>query len=167
MSYRNIFNTKQPIGASLLSSYPGQTSCPSLLGIYWKLVQEVTEPLHMKYDAANCGKKSCESSLRSTAPNRVRANLSKQLYHNFLSLTRVVNNVRASMHTFYVSIINDQYKWLNEITCEVSGVLTTDVYPMQWMGMVMIRCGMLGESVRNMKELTVKMETVALIGEGG
>jgi len=53
-------------------------------------------------------------------------------------------------------------------------VLTTDVYPMQWMGMLMIRCGMaekrfgmLGESVRKMKELTVKMETVALIGEGG
>jgi hypothetical protein len=46
------------------------------------------------------------------------------------------------------------------------------VYPMQWLGL-MIHCGMtaermgmLGVSVRKMKALTVKMETVTLIGKG-
>jgi hypothetical protein len=34
-------------------------------------------------------------------------------------------------------------------------------------GMAVKRLGMLGQSVRKVKELTVKMETVALIGEGG
>jgi hypothetical protein len=33
-------------------------------------------------------------------------------------------------------------------------------------GMAVRRMGMLGISVRNMKTLTVKMETVALIGKG-
>jgi hypothetical protein len=44
---------------------------------------------------------------------------------------------------------------------------------MQWMGLMMICCGMtvkrmgmLGVSVRKMKALTVKMETVTLIGKG-
>jgi hypothetical protein len=43
----------------------------------------------------------------------------------------------------------------------------------QWMGLMMICCemavkrmGMLGMSVRKMKTLTVKMDTVALIGRG-
>jgi len=34
-------------------------------------------------------------------------------------------------------------------------------------GMAVKRVGMVGESVRKMRELTVEMETVALIGEGG
>jgi hypothetical protein len=45
---------------------------------------------------------------------------------------------------------------------------------MQWMGLMMICCGMavkrlevLGVNVRNMKALTVKLETVTLIGKGG
>ena len=49
-----------------------------------------------------------------------------------------------------------------------------EVLCMQWMGLMMIFCGMavqrlgmLGESVREMNELTVKMETVELIGDGG
>jgi len=44
---------------------------------------------------------------------------------------------------------------------------------MQWMRLMMICCGMsvkmmgmLGVSVRKMKALTVKMETVTLIGKG-
>jgi len=44
---------------------------------------------------------------------------------------------------------------------------------MQWKGLMMICCGMavrrmgmLGVSVREMKTLTVKMETVTLIGKG-
>jgi hypothetical protein len=44
---------------------------------------------------------------------------------------------------------------------------------MQWMGLMMIcsgmavkRTGMLGVIVRKMKALTVKMETVTLIGKG-
>jgi hypothetical protein len=52
-------------------------------------------------------------------------------------------------------------------------VLRSAVYPMHWMGLMMICCrmavkriGMLGVSVRNMQALTVKMETVALIGKG-
>jgi hypothetical protein len=51
-------------------------------------------------------------------------------------------------------------------------VLRSAIYPMQWMGL-MICCGMvvkrmemLRVSVRKMKALTVKMETVILIGEG-
>jgi hypothetical protein len=47
------------------------------------------------------------------------------------------------------------------------------VYPVQWMGLMMICCGMavkrmgmLGVSLRKMKELTVKMETVTLTGKG-
>ena len=34
-------------------------------------------------------------------------------------------------------------------------------------GMTVQRLGMLGESVREMNELTVKKETVELIGDGG
>jgi len=34
-------------------------------------------------------------------------------------------------------------------------------------GVTVKRVGMVGEIVRKMKDLTVKMETVALIGEGG
>jgi hypothetical protein len=34
------------------------------------------------------------------------------------------------------------------------------------MGLVMIYCGMLGVSVREMEGLSVKMETVTLIGKG-
>jgi hypothetical protein len=52
-------------------------------------------------------------------------------------------------------------------------VLRSVVYPMQWMGLMMICCGMtvkgmgkLEVSVRKMKVLTVKMETVTLIGKG-
>jgi hypothetical protein len=44
--------------------------------------------------------------------------------------------------------------------------LRSAVYPMQWMGLIMICCGMavkrigmLGVSVRKVKALTVKMET--------
>jgi hypothetical protein len=49
--------------------------------------------------------------------------------------------------------------------CE--GFLRSAAYPMQWMGLMMICCGMtvkrmgmVGVSVREMKTLTVKMETV-------
>ena len=52
-------------------------------------------------------------------------------------------------------------------------VLRNAVYPMQWMGLVVICCGMavkgmgkLGVSVRKMKALTLKMETVTLIAKG-
>ena len=51
-------------------------------------------------------------------------------------------------------------------------VLRSVVYPVQWMGLMMICCGkalkkmrMLGVSVRKMKALTVKMETRTLIGK--
>ena len=47
------------------------------------------------------------------------------------------------------------------------------MYQMQWMGLIMIcygiavkRIRMLGVSVRKMKALTVKMETVTPIGKG-
>jgi len=47
------------------------------------------------------------------------------------------------------------------------------IYPVQWMGLMMICCGMamqrlgmLGVSVREMKALTLKMETLTLIGKG-
>jgi len=47
------------------------------------------------------------------------------------------------------------------------------MYPVQWMrlmvvcfGMAVERMGFLGFSVRMMKALTVKMETVTLIGKG-
>ena len=56
--------------------------------------------------------------------------------------------------------------------CE--GVLRSAVYPLHWMRLMMIWYGMvvkilgiLGVSVRKMKALTVKMETVTLIGKGG
>jgi len=55
----------------------------------------------------------------------------------------------------------------------VKGFLRSAVYPMQWMGLVMICCGvavkrmgMLGVSVRKMKALTVNTETATLIGTG-
>jgi hypothetical protein len=54
----------------------------------------------------------------------------------------------------------------------VKGVRSA-AYPLQWMGLIMICCGMkvkmmgmLRVSVRKMKVLTVKMETVTLIGKG-
>ena len=47
------------------------------------------------------------------------------------------------------------------------------IYPMQWMGLIMVRCEMaverirmLGVSVRKIKALTVKMETVTPIHKG-
>jgi hypothetical protein len=47
------------------------------------------------------------------------------------------------------------------------------MYPMQWMRLIMMCCGMavkrmgmLGVSVRKMKTQTVKVETVTLIGKG-
>jgi hypothetical protein len=47
------------------------------------------------------------------------------------------------------------------------------VYPVQWIGLMVICCGMagkgmgmLGVSAREMKALTVKMETVTLSGKG-
>jgi hypothetical protein len=47
------------------------------------------------------------------------------------------------------------------------------VCPVQWMRLMMICCGMalkrlgmLGVSVREMKALTLKMETVTMIGKG-
>jgi len=52
-------------------------------------------------------------------------------------------------------------------------VLRSAVYPVRWMGLMMIcngmavkRLGMLGVSVRKMKALSVKMETGILIGKG-
>jgi hypothetical protein len=51
--------------------------------------------------------------------------------------------------------------------------LRSAIYPMQWMGLMMIyramtvnKMGMLGVSVRKVKALTVKMDTVTLIGKG-
>jgi hypothetical protein len=46
------------------------------------------------------------------------------------------------------------------------------VYPMQWRGLMICcgmtvkRMGMLGETVRMMKALTLKMEALTLIGKG-
>jgi hypothetical protein len=51
-------------------------------------------------------------------------------------------------------------------------VLRSAVYPMQWMGLMMVGCGMavkrmgmLAASAKKMKALAVKMETVTLIGK--
>jgi hypothetical protein len=52
--YQVIFITEQPIGASSLSSYPGQTSCLSPSGTF---LWEVTKPLYGKHDAVSCGKR--------------------------------------------------------------------------------------------------------------
>jgi hypothetical protein len=55
----------------------------------------------------------------------------------------------------------------------VRGVLRSAVYPIQWTGTMKICCGiamnrmgMLKVIGKKMKALTVKMETVTLIGEG-
>jgi hypothetical protein len=47
------------------------------------------------------------------------------------------------------------------------------LYPLHWLGLIMIRCGitvkrmrMLGVGVRKIKALTVKMESVTLFGKG-
>jgi hypothetical protein len=52
-------------------------------------------------------------------------------------------------------------------------VLRSAVYPIQWIGLMMICCGMavkgmgmLGVIVREMNALTVKMATVTLIDKG-
>jgi len=52
-------------------------------------------------------------------------------------------------------------------------VLQSAVYPVQWMRLMLICCGMavmrvgiLGVSARKVRTLTVKMETVTLIGTG-
>jgi hypothetical protein len=53
-----------------------------------------------------------------------------------------------------------------------SRLMQCTVYPVQWMRMMRVCCGMavrmgmLGVSVRKMKTLTVKMETGALVGKG-
>jgi hypothetical protein len=52
--YQVIFLTEQPIGASSLSSYPGQTSCLPVSGTF---LREVTKPLYRKQDAASCDKR--------------------------------------------------------------------------------------------------------------
>jgi hypothetical protein len=51
-------------------------------------------------------------------------------------------------------------------------VLRSAVYPVQWMRLMMVCCGMavkrmgmLAASAKKMKALTVKMETVILIGK--
>jgi len=61
---------------------------------------------------------------------------------------------------------------LFNIDCE--GFLGSAAYPLQWMRLMLICCGMaakkvgmLGVSVMKMKVLTVKMETVTLTGKGG
>jgi len=61
---------------------------------------------------------------------------------------------------------------LFSIDCE--GFLRSAAYSLQWMGLMLICCGMavkkvgmLGVSVRKMKVLSVKMETVTVIHEGG
>jgi hypothetical protein len=61
---------------------------------------------------------------------------------------------------------------LQHISPEVT-VLRSVVYPMQWLALMMICCGMavewkgkLGVSVRKKKVLTVKRETVTVIGKG-
>jgi hypothetical protein len=46
------------------------------------------------------------------------------------------------------------------------GYLRSAAYPVQRMAQ-MICCGMTGVSVREMRALTVKVETVTLIGKGG
>ena len=53
------------------------------------------------------------------------------------------------------------------------GVLRSAVYPVQWTGMMKICCGMATNKMgmlevigKEMKALTVKMETVTLIGKG-
>jgi hypothetical protein len=57
---------------------------------------------------------------------------------------------------------------MDSFTCP--GFLENVVYPVQWMGMMMICCGMavkrvgmFGVSVRKVKALIVKMETVTLV----
>jgi hypothetical protein len=51
-------------------------------------------------------------------------------------------------------------------------VLRSGAYPLQWMELMVVHCriavtkmGMLGVSVRKVKALNVKMETVTLIGK--
>jgi len=58
-----------------------------------------------------------------------------------------------------------------KLASPVHNVLRDAIYPMQWMGLMLICCGvalkrmgMLGVSVRKMKALTVKVEIVTLIG---
>jgi hypothetical protein len=56
--YQVIFLTEQPIGASSLSSYPGQTSCLPVSGTF---LWEVTKPLNRKHDAESRGKRLAKS----------------------------------------------------------------------------------------------------------
>ena len=65
-------------------------------------------------------------------------------------------------------------EWQHSSSLLTEGFLRSDVYSLQWMGLMLICCGMAvkkvrmsGVSVRKMKVLTVKMETVTLIGKGG
>jgi len=48
-----------------------------------------------------------------------------------------------------------------------SHLTRTAVYPVQWMGLMKMCCGMVGVSVRKMKALTAKMETVTITDNGG
>jgi hypothetical protein len=66
---------------------------------------------------------------------------------------------------------NGKAVYLTRSDCE--GFLISAAYPIWWMRQTMICCGLavkrmriLGVSVRKMKALTVKMETVTLIGKG-
>jgi len=57
MVHRLSLATKQLIGASLLSSHPGQTSCLPLVTTFTDTCLEITEPLHREYDKPSSGKR--------------------------------------------------------------------------------------------------------------
>ena len=85
---------------------------------------------------------------------------SKQVY------TPININIVFSQRTSQQHGSASHHKWLRR-------ALSSAIHPMQWMGLMMICCGMalksmgmLGVSVSKMKALTVKVETVTLTGKG-
>jgi len=84
--------TEQLINASLLLSYPGQTSCLSLFRLVYRFVSEITRLLHRKRDRPSCGEKDCEIPLWSIALKYIQVKFDKHPHHSFLLTPRVVNN---------------------------------------------------------------------------
>jgi hypothetical protein len=69
---------------------------------------------------------------------------------------------------YYLVNVDHTGRGAHLASSDCEGFLRTALHPVQWIrcAMAVKRMGMLGVSARKMKALTVKMETVILIGKG-
>jgi hypothetical protein len=86
MFVKSFLITEQPIGASPLPSYPGQTTCSSV----WTLFQA---RVHRKYNEFCCGEKAWKIPLWFTINTCIQAKLVKHPHHIFLSSLSVMSKL--------------------------------------------------------------------------